>query len=90
MRWPAPVFGLGVYAAALVALAPASLIDSRLEQASGGRLRLAEAQGSLWAGTGWIAALQAQRVSVEAARVEALAAPGMVSATATLSRVRAQ
>ena len=54
MRWPAPVFGLGVYAAALVALAPASLIDSRLEQASGGRLRLAEAQGSLWAGSGWI------------------------------------
>ena len=54
MRWPAPAFGLGVYAAALVALAPASLIDARLEQASGGRFRLAEAQGSLWAGSGWI------------------------------------
>ena len=38
---------------------------------------------------GWIAALQAQRVSVEAARVEALAAPGMVTATATLTRARA-
>jgi len=90
VRWPAPAFGLGVYAAALVALAPASLIDARLEQASGGRLRLAEAQGSLWAGSGWIAALQAQHVSLEAARVEALSAPGMGSATATLSRAKAQ
>ena len=39
---------------------------------------------------GWIAALQAQHVSVDAARVEALSAPGMVSATATLSRAKAQ
>ena len=38
---------------------------------------------------GWIAALQAQHVSLEAARVEALSAPGMVSATATLTRARA-
>jgi general secretion pathway protein N len=54
VRWPALAFGLGVYAAALVALAPASLIDGRVAQASGGRLRLAEARGSLWAGSGWI------------------------------------
>jgi general secretion pathway protein M len=39
---------------------------------------------------GWIAALQAQQVRLEAARVEALSAPGMVSATATLTRARAQ
>jgi len=39
---------------------------------------------------GWVAALQAQHVRVEAARVEALSAPGMVSATATLTRARAQ
>jgi general secretion pathway protein M len=39
---------------------------------------------------GWIDALQAQQVRLEAARVEALAAPGMVSATATLTRARAQ
>jgi general secretion pathway protein M len=38
----------------------------------------------------WIAALQAQQVRLEAARVEALAAPGMVSASATLTRARAQ
>ena len=51
MRWGA----LGVsFALALAALAPATLIDARLERASGGRLRLAEAQGSLWSGAGWI------------------------------------
>jgi type II secretory pathway component PulM len=35
---------------------------------------------------GCIAALQGEQVRLEAARVEALAAPGMVSATATLTR----
>jgi len=35
---------------------------------------------------GWVAALQAQQLRVETARVEALDAPGMVSATAALSR----
>jgi general secretion pathway protein M len=39
---------------------------------------------------GWSAALEAQQVRIEAARVEALAAPGMVSATATLTRARAK
>ena len=38
----------------------------------------------------WLATLQAQQVRVEAARVEALAAPGMVSVTATLTRGGAQ
>jgi general secretion pathway protein M len=37
----------------------------------------------------WIAALQSQNVLLESARVEALSAPGMVSATATLTRARA-
>jgi general secretion pathway protein M len=39
---------------------------------------------------GWIAAMQAQQVRVEAARIEALAAQGMVNATATLTRAKAQ
>ena len=39
---------------------------------------------------GWVAALQAQHVSLDAARVEALSAPGMVSVTATLGRARAR
>ncbi len=36
----------------------------------------------------WAAALDAQQVRVESARIEALAAPGMVSVTATLTRAR--
>ena len=39
---------------------------------------------------GWVAALQAQQLRLESARVEALSAPGMVSVTATLGRARAQ
>jgi general secretion pathway protein N len=54
MRWSLLAFGLGVYAAALLALAPATLIDARLQRASDGRIRLAAAQGSLWSGTGWL------------------------------------
>lgn len=54
MRWTVPALGLGAYAAALVALAPATLLDARLQHASEGRLRLAEAHGSLWSGAGWI------------------------------------
>jgi general secretion pathway protein N len=54
MRWSLLAAGVAVYAAALVALAPATLIDARLQRASDGRIRLAGAQGSLWSGTGWI------------------------------------
>jgi general secretion pathway protein M len=39
---------------------------------------------------GWVAALQAQHVTLDAARVEALSAPGIVSVTATLGRSKAQ
>jgi general secretion pathway protein N len=50
--------GLGAFVAAFIAalivLAPATLIDARLARASDGRLRLAEVQGSLWSGAGWI------------------------------------
>jgi general secretion pathway protein N len=46
--------GLGAYALGLIVTAPASLIDAGLEQASEGRLRLAEAHGTLWSGTGQI------------------------------------
>jgi type II secretory pathway component PulM len=35
---------------------------------------------------GWIAGLQSQQVRLDAARLEALSAPGLVSATATLAR----
>lgn len=58
MRWTAlaarAAAGLGAFSAALLVLAPATLIDAGLERASNGRLRLAEARGSLWSGAGWI------------------------------------
>lgn len=88
MRWHAPVFGLGVYAAALVALAPASLIDSRLEQASGGRLRLAEAQGSLWAGSGWIEVREAGGRSGIAQRVAWRVLPESLLRARLLAEIR--
>jgi general secretion pathway protein N len=46
--------GLSVYAVAVIATAPATLIDAGLQSASHGRLRLAEAQGTLWSGSGQI------------------------------------
>lgn len=48
------VVGLIAYALALIATAPATLADAGLQRASGGRLRLAEAQGTLWSGSGQI------------------------------------
>jgi len=53
-RWRLLVFGLGAYALALIATAPASLLDAGLQQATEGRLRLAEARGTLWSGAGQI------------------------------------
>jgi type II secretory pathway component PulM len=38
----------------------------------------------------WIAALEAQHVRLEAARIEALSAAGLVSVSATLARSRPQ
>jgi general secretion pathway protein N len=46
--------GLAAYVLGLMAMAPASLIDAALQQASEGRLRLAEARGTLWSGSGQI------------------------------------
>jgi general secretion pathway protein M len=39
---------------------------------------------------GWVVDLQGQHVRLETARIEALAAPGLVSITATFARSRAQ
>lgn len=54
MRWTWLAFAVGAYGIALVVLVPATLIDAQLQSASHGRLRLAEAHGSLWSGAGWI------------------------------------
>lgn len=52
---------LGAYALGLIAIAPATLIDAGLRQASEGRLRLAEARGTVWSGTGQIEIRNAHR-----------------------------
>jgi len=63
MRWTVPALGVTAFAAALAALAPATLIDARLESASEGRLRLTNAEGSVWSGAGWIEIRDAQGTS---------------------------
>ncbi len=52
MRWRPPAIGIGLYAAGLIAMAPATLLDARLAQESHGRVRLADARGTLWSGEG--------------------------------------
>lgn len=51
-HWRLIAIGLGAYALALIVTAPATLVDAGLQRASDGRLRLAEAQGTLWSGSG--------------------------------------
>ncbi len=60
-RWTLFVIALGAYAFGLILTAPATLVDSGLRRASEGRLRLAEAQGTLWAGTGQLEILDTGR-----------------------------
>lgn len=49
-KWLA--LGLGIYVIGLLASAPATLIDAALQHGGDGRLRLAEARGTLWSGSG--------------------------------------
>jgi len=46
--------GVCAYAFALIATAPATLVDAALQRATEGRLRVAEARGTLWSGAGQI------------------------------------
>jgi general secretion pathway protein N len=52
--WYLIAIGLGAYAVALIVTAPATLVDAGLQRASDGQLRLAEAQGTVWSGSGQI------------------------------------
>lgn len=56
MRTLAVLAALVVFVAALVAGAPATLLDGRIERASNGALRLADADGTVWRGGGTLAA----------------------------------
>ncbi|HEX5363671.1 MAG TPA: type II secretion system protein N [Gallionella sp.] len=53
-RWHLAVIGLAIYLLALMIAAPATLVDAGLRRISDGRLLLAEAQGSIWSGSGLI------------------------------------
>jgi general secretion pathway protein N len=53
-RWSAIAIGIGAYVFALIAMVPATLVDAAVQHASHGRVRLAEAQGTLWSGSGQI------------------------------------
>lgn len=59
MRWTPPrraialaVLGFSAYACTLVATLPATFVDAQLAQATRGIIRLADARGTLWSGTG--------------------------------------
>lgn len=49
------LFAVGCLAAALALFAPATLVDHRLAQATAGKLRLADAAGTVWHGHGIVA-----------------------------------
>lgn len=55
MRFPHALgLGIAAYAIALVAYAPATLVDAALNRATHGTLRIAEARGSAWHGRGYL------------------------------------
>ncbi len=60
-RWRLIAIGIGAYVLGLVVAAPATLIDAGLQQSTGGGLRLADASGTLWSGTGQIEMRDANR-----------------------------
>lgn len=53
-RWTLIAAGLGAYTLALLVTAPATLLDVGLRLASDGKMRLVEAKGTLWSGSGLI------------------------------------
>jgi general secretion pathway protein N len=55
-RWGLVAIALGAYTLAAASMAPATLLDAGLQRASDGRLRLTEAQGTVWSGSGQIEA----------------------------------
>ncbi len=62
--------GVGLYVAAMVAQAPATLADTALQRASNGRLRLTQAQGTVWLGAG---SLEIREGGLESAMARKLA-----------------
>ena len=69
MSWRLAASICAAYAVALLVLAPAGMLDLGLDGVSGGRLRLLEADGSLWSGAG--------RLEMRTAGGRALVAQGL-------------
>jgi general secretion pathway protein N len=60
-RWRWFATGTIAYLVVLVVIAPATVVDAALGRASDGRLRIAEARGTVWSGAGQIQLLDASR-----------------------------
>ena len=72
--------GLGAYFLALIVTIPATLFDAGLRRASDGRLRLAEAHGTVWSGTGQLEILDARGQTGAGNRVAWRLLPGSLFA----------
>ena len=80
MRWQiaAVMAGLLAALAVIVTQAPASLLDPVLSRFTQGRVRLAQAQGTLWQGSGRIVLADIREASSSPAPVSAASVPGVV------------
>jgi drug/metabolite transporter (DMT)-like permease len=80
MRWQiaAVIAGLLAALAVIVTQAPASLLDPVLSRFTQGRVRLAQAQGTLWQGSGRIVLADIREASSSPAPVSAASVPGVV------------
>jgi general secretion pathway protein N len=58
-RWHLWVVGTGAYILIIIATMPATLADVVLQRVSAGKLRLAEARGTLWSGAGQLEIIDA-------------------------------
>lgn len=68
-RWQWWAAGICAYVLILVVIAPASVLDSIAQHASGGRLRIAAAQGTLWSGRGELQVVDVRREAAVGKRI---------------------
>ncbi len=61
MRWKLFALGFVIYIIWLVVMMPATVMDTALKASTGGRLRIAEAQGTIWSGSGQIELLDTSK-----------------------------
>lgn len=82
------VLGLAVALVTMLATAPASLVDWGLEQASGGRVRLADASGSIWAGQGRLVLVDVMTESDRDQRTRAARGPASLAGVVIPGTIR--